>query len=127
MEDLFLALFADADFAGDKEGTKSTSGGFLVLLGPHSFFPLTPHSEKQGSTANSTTEPEIVSLAYALRHHGIPTLDLFEELMGRKVKLFVSEDNEATAKVVRSGKYKKKVSITYIARMECSQIPSLSA
>ena len=35
--DLELWLFVDADFAGDREDLKSTSGGFLVLAGPNSF------------------------------------------------------------------------------------------
>ena len=83
LDDLWLALYADADFAGDKQGTKSTGGAFLVLMGPNTFFPLTAHSKKQGSTANSSTEAEIVSLAHALRNIGIPALDLWEELLGR--------------------------------------------
>ena len=39
-EDLQLWLFVDADFAGDQRDTKSTSGGFSVLAGPNSWFPL---------------------------------------------------------------------------------------
>ena len=38
--DLELWLFVDADFAGDQSDLKSTSGGFLVLVGPNTFFPL---------------------------------------------------------------------------------------
>ena len=38
-EDLELWLFVDADFAGDRADLKSTSGGFLVLAGPNTFFP----------------------------------------------------------------------------------------
>ena len=41
---LELWLFVDAAFAGDREDLKSTSGGFLVLAGPNSFFPLGPVS-----------------------------------------------------------------------------------
>ena len=36
-EDLELSLYCDADFAGDRTDLKSTSGGFLVLTGTHSF------------------------------------------------------------------------------------------
>ena len=39
-EDLELRLFLDADFAGDKSTARSTSGGFLALSGPSSFFRL---------------------------------------------------------------------------------------
>lgn len=33
---LYPSLFADADFAGEKEGARSTSGGYIVLKGPKS-------------------------------------------------------------------------------------------
>ena len=35
LKDCYLALFADADFAGCKDSLKSTGGVFLVLMGPH--------------------------------------------------------------------------------------------
>ena len=35
-----LRLYVEADFAGDRLTGKSTSGGFLVLYGPNTFFPL---------------------------------------------------------------------------------------
>ena len=38
---LRLALYADSDLAGDRRDCKSTSGIFLCLVGPHTFFPLT--------------------------------------------------------------------------------------
>ena len=34
-----LALFSDASFAGDLKDSKSTSGAFLALAGPHTFVP----------------------------------------------------------------------------------------
>ena len=40
VEDIKLTLFSDASFAGDLQDSKSTSGGFLALVGPHTFFPL---------------------------------------------------------------------------------------
>ena len=36
---LFLRCFTDADFCGDSGSTRSTSGGFLALAGPKTFFP----------------------------------------------------------------------------------------
>ena len=61
-EDLELRLYVDADFAGDRLSGKSTSGGYLVLYGPNSFFPLAWVSKRQTSTSRSTTESEVVSL-----------------------------------------------------------------
>ena len=82
-EDLELRLYVDADFAGDRLSGKSTSGGYLVLYGPNSFFPLAWVSKRQTSTSRSTTESEVVSLAYSLYQEGLPALQLWELLLGR--------------------------------------------
>ena len=60
-EDLRLQLFTDADFAGCLSTRKSTSGLFLALVGPHTFFPLTASSKKQTAVSHSTPEAEIVA------------------------------------------------------------------
>ncbi len=65
-EDLELQLYVDADFAGEKSDARSTSGGFLVLRGIGTFFPLAWASKRQTSTSRSTTESEVISLAYSL-------------------------------------------------------------
>ena len=52
-KNLRLQLFADADFASDSEIRKSTSGLFLALAGPHSFFRLTAISKKQNAVSHS--------------------------------------------------------------------------
>ena len=39
-ETLELWCYVDADFAGDRADLTSTSGVFLVLVGPHTFYPL---------------------------------------------------------------------------------------
>eukprot|EP00972_Heterocapsa_arctica_P047067 6944268-Heterocapsa_arctica.AAC.1 len=44
---LQLTLYSDADFAGCPEAAKSTSGMFLALTGPSTFFPLNAISTKQ--------------------------------------------------------------------------------
>ena len=105
-KDLWLGLFADADFAGDRKDSKSTAGVLLVLMGPNTFYPLTALSQKHGCTSHSTTEAEVVSLNTALRTIGLPSLDLWEVILGGPVTLVAYEDNQATGKVVRSGKYK---------------------
>ena len=40
-EDLELSLCVAADLAGGRDDAKSTSGNFLVLTGPNTYFPLT--------------------------------------------------------------------------------------
>lgn len=100
---LYLSLYADADFAGEKEGARSTSGGYLVLKGPNSHFPLAWLSKRQTSTSRSTTESEVISLAHSVFTEGIPALGLWEVLLQRTVELQVHEDNQATILVVRKG------------------------
>ena len=83
-EDLFLQLFVDADFAGDAEDCKSTSGMYLVLAGPRgTFVPLAWAAKKQCNTSRSTTEAEMVSLSTALFSEALPTLQLWEAALGR--------------------------------------------
>ena len=100
---VWLALFADADFAGDKADCKSIGGGFLVLTGPNTYYPLGGLSKKHGCTSHSTAEAEIVSLNTALRTMGLPSLDLWELILGRPLQLVVYEDNQATIKIIKKG------------------------
>ena len=65
-ENLSLSLFVDADFAGSDDNAKSTNGGLLVLAGPKTFFPIQWISKRESCTSRSTTEFEVVSLAYSL-------------------------------------------------------------
>ena len=102
-DDLELVLYVDADFCGERAHTKSTSGGYLVLHGPQTWFPLAWISKRQTSTSRSTTEAEVISLAHSLYLEGLPSLQLWERLLGRPVKLRVKEDNQATIKVVKKG------------------------
>ena len=101
--ELWLELFVDADFGGDQHDVKSTSGGYLVLKGPNTHFPLAWVSKRQTSTSRSTTESEVVSLAYSLYQEGLPSLQLWDKLLGRAVNLVMQEDNQATILVVKKG------------------------
>ena len=69
-----LLLFADADFAGDKSTSKSTSGGVLVLVGPRAWAPLGAIRKAQGAVSHSTAEAEVISFEVGLRIEGLPTL-----------------------------------------------------
>ena len=100
---LKLRLYVDADFAGDRQTARSTNGGYLVLVGPNTFFPLQWVSRRQTSVRRSTTESEVVSLAHSLFSEALPMLDLWEAVLRRPVTLEVLEDNEACIKIVRKG------------------------
>ena len=123
LDEVSLQLFVDADFAGSRDDAKSTSGGFLELTGPNTFFPLVWSSKKQSATSKSTAETELVSLNYHLYDEGIPMLDLWQVITGNKnFQLFVEEDNEATIKIVRQGYSPKLRSITRTHRVSISAL-----
>ena len=79
-----LRVYADADFAGDRPGFKSTSGCFLTLSGPNTCFPLGAKCQRQTAVAHSTPEAEIVSANHAVRTVGLPSLDLWEGVLHRR-------------------------------------------
>ena len=81
LEDLKLAVFADASFAGDLKDSKSTSGGFLCLVGPKTYVPLTWVCKKQGAVSHSSTEAEVISLEALMRLEGIPALNLWNQVL----------------------------------------------
>ena len=104
MEDVWLELYTDADFAGCPDTLRSTSGVLLALVGPNTFFPLHGASKKQGCVSHSTTEAEIVAADFGLRTEGIPAVSLWETLLGRTPELRLAEDNQATLRIIKSGK-----------------------
>ena len=122
-ESLFLELFCDADFGGDRDDVKSTSGGYLVLRGPNTTFPLAWLSKRQTSVSRSTTESEVVSLAHSVYNEGLPSLELWTKLLGRNVRLVIREDNQATIIVVRKG-YSPK--LRHISRTHKINLSGLS-
>ena len=92
------------------------------MEGPNTFFPLAWLAKKQGSTARSTTEAEVVSLAQGLFQEALPMLSLWEKLLGRKPELVVMEDNQATIKVVLKGYSPKLRSLVRTQRVDLSSI-----
>ena len=82
--------FADADFAGCAKTSRSTSGVHLCLLGPNTVFPLAGQSKKQGCVSHITPEAEIVASDHAMRTAGLPSLELWERLLCRRVTLLSS-------------------------------------
>ena len=112
--DCHVAAFVDADFCGEVEHTRSTSGMVVVLRGPNTWFPLAWVSKKQSSTARSTTEAELISAARAYYDHIIPLLDVFDTILKGKVmkvpedfdgqmECRLMEDNQATKKIAEKG------------------------
>ena len=117
-----LHLYVDADFAGSRGDTKSTSGGFLCISGKNTFFPLCWVSKKQTSTSKSTAESELVSLSTSLFEEGIPMLNFWQTVSGRALTLKIKEDNEATIKIAKKGFSPKLRSLTRTHRVNIGAI-----
>jgi hypothetical protein len=114
-EVLELVEFVDADWASDNQDKKSTTGALLALLGPNSFYPIGAICKKQGCQSLSTPEAEIVALTVSLKDLVYPMLDLVEHVLQRKkVVPAVFEDNEATQKIVKTGKVEKAWAILVV-------------
>lgn len=122
-EDLYLQLFVDADFSGERKDSKSTSGAWMRLTGSNTSFPLMWSSKRQTSTSRSTTEAEVIAMATAIFGEAIPVVQLFETALGRRVDLQVCEDNTATMQVVQRG-YSPK--LRHISRTHKVNLGSLA-
>ena len=88
-----------------------------MLCGPATWYPLAWVSKRQTSISRSTTEAEIISLAHSLYTEAIPSLQLWEKLLGRPVNLRIMEDNQATILVARKGYSPKVRRITRIHKV----------
>lgn len=97
-------LFADADLGGCGTTSRSTSGLFMAVMGPNTFFPTAGQSRKQGCVSTSNPESELVALFHAVRNYGLPTVDLLQMLLGRPVQLTIHEDNTACITACKTGR-----------------------
>ena len=73
-----------------------------VRLPPH--LPLSGQSRKQTAVSHSTVEAEIVAADHAVRTSGLPALQLWETLLSRPLQLEVYQDNQATARIMSTGR-----------------------
>jgi hypothetical protein len=80
-KDCKLMLFVDASFAGDLVGSKSTTGALLCVIGPRTYCPITWLCKKQGAVSHSSTEAEVIAFDAGVRLEGLPSMDLWEEIV----------------------------------------------
>ena len=80
--DVQLVMWSDADWAGDPEDTKSTSGLLLKLLNPNNGLRwlIGWSVRRQGASSSSTAKAETVALCYAVKLEGLNTLILLDVL-----------------------------------------------
>ena len=76
-----VILYTDADFAGDTQTSKSTSGCYIAIAGPNTFAPITAMCKKQNCVSHSSTESEIVAAEYAVRTEGLQILTFWEHVV----------------------------------------------
>eukprot|EP00971_Amphidinium_carterae_P068032 1346581-Amphidinium_carterae.3 len=111
-EPVEVCIWADADLNGDPNDTKSTSEIWCELRSKDSqqCWPISWISKRQGCTAFSTCESEVVSLSHALslREEGIPLVQIVSEVLGHDVELTCYEDNSQAIQAVKRG-YSKKL------------------
>ena len=100
---LRLCLYTDADRASGFDDVKSTSGMILALVGPNSLWPLCWGSKRQGATARSTCDAEMISLDSGVFGEGLPTQELFETILNRPVEPFCQQDNASVIQIVHGG------------------------
>ena len=92
-----LALFVDASFAGDLQDSKSTTGGYMVLLGPNTYAPITWLCKKQGAVSHSSSEAEIIALDATVRMEGIPAMELWDLV----IDVLCDPDPKASKKTIQ--------------------------
>ena len=102
--DKLVFFYSDADFVGDKESSKPTTGIFMALTGPRILFSMNGVSKKQICASHSTPEAEVVAAHAAVRLEGLPALQLWDIVLERKVAATLLEDNQATVQIFKSGK-----------------------
>ena len=80
LQTAILVMSPDAHLAGDLESSKTTFcfGLELRSADDKKCWPLAWESKRQGSTASSTCEAEMISLAIVLKSEVLPMLELLE-------------------------------------------------
>ena len=102
LKDMSVKLFSDADFAGDLQTSRSTTGVFLQLSGANTFFPLAGHSKKQSCVSHSTPEAELVAADLAIRSEVLPGPQIWGKLMGCETQLEFEEDKQPAIRIMEA-------------------------
>ena len=103
IDNIELHAYPDADLCGTFDTSRSTSGGFVEIIGANSFFPLDWFSKRQSATSHSTTEAELVAASKMLRESLVPLQSLWDLMLQRPIKAVMHEDNMSTIVVINAG------------------------
>lgn len=102
LDNLYLFLYCDADFARSSKDMKSTSGFVIAIEGPSSFALLSWGSKCQSVVSHSTTKSEFASLSGALFAEVWPLLEVWQ-VIHPPIMLNIMEDNSAVIAIVSKG------------------------
>ena len=104
---LYLHGRADSDHGGEATSARSTSGWRLALEGPESFALLDWGSRRQGGTAKSTPEAELLAIGDLMTRSLAPVGEAISQAWGVLLFEAAETDNDAALADVRSGHSKK--------------------
>ena len=92
-----LIAYCDADFAGDLETRKSTTGFIIMYAGG----PISWCSRKQPITALSTTEAEFIAAADCIKEL-VHLKQILEEISGEKIECELNIDNQNAIQIIKN-------------------------
>lgn len=98
-----LTAYSDADYAGDTESRRSTTGYIIMYNGG----PISWCTRRQPIVALSTTEAEYIAAADCCREV-IYFKNLINELLGEDIKATLQVDNKSAIKLVKNGIINRK-------------------
>eukprot|EP00971_Amphidinium_carterae_P349919 6491294-Amphidinium_carterae.1 len=121
-KDVCLRAWPDADLGGATHHSRSTSGLWLELYVPGraGSWPIAWYARKQGATAGSTSEAEILALSTSMRREALPAMAFMEVVLGKKVNIHVHEDNAQVVSAVQKGYSPALVHATRTFRLSLS-------
>ena len=110
LDDLEILASPDADWNGDPETTKSTTGFFLEIVGRKSgnSWQITWGSVLQSTTGSATAETETVACSHTMRREAIPVQILFEHMLDIRLPVRMFVDNIQCLSAIAKG-YSKKL------------------
>ena len=101
---LHLRLYAFADFKGGMDSSRSTSGAFLALVGPHSFFPVMAKTKEHGCVDHPMSVTATASVDTAIETVDPQTLCLWDLILDRPSGPDIKSYQDTAVRTVKSGK-----------------------
>lgn len=115
---VFSHLFVGADFAGDVETQRATSGFHAVVRGARALCPSLAGSKRQTCVSHSNPEDAFAAADFGLPTDGLPSWGLlWRTILPHKAPLIVHEDTQAMMRLVTT--LKTRLTTRYLQRTQC--------